>query len=510
MVTQEKNMEILELFDLLQSINQTAELAGVDPRTVKRAVGARAVGLAPETTAIRETVTGSYLDKIDEWVDKSEGKIRADVVHDKLVTMGYSGSERTTRRVVAARKTTWRRANHRIYKPWIAEPGLWLQYDFGNGPCVAGIHVVLFCAWLAWSRFRVVLPLRDKTLPSVIGALDRTFRILGSLAPTYILTDNEKTVTDRHVAGIAIRNPAMVSAATYYGVTIATCVPYDPESKGGSEKTVGIAKADLVPTAYNLRENYESFEEIEVACAETTDHFNSRVHAVTKQIPAQALDVERPLLHSIPDAPYTASFGESRSVSWSATISFRNARYSVPDTLAGTRVWVRVAGTEVVIVAGEGSAAREVARHRLVHAGQASIVDDHYRHRGRGGPLHRVPKPKSEAERAFVSLGEGAKLYLLEAGDAGVRRIEAKMAEAIALTDVHGADAVDRALGIAAMVGRFDEGDISSIVAHASASLINASFPPSGHSLSRGTAMWAGFGAPQPSTTDSRQEGMEQ
>ena len=24
---------------------------------------------------------------------------------------------------------------------------------------------VLFCAWLAWSRFRVVVPLRDKTLP---------------------------------------------------------------------------------------------------------------------------------------------------------------------------------------------------------------------------------------------------------------------------------------------------------------------------------------------------------
>ena len=59
-----------------------------------------------------------------------------------------------------------------------------------------GVKTVLFCAWLAWSRFRVVLALRDKTMPSVFAALDVTLRRVGG-APTYVLTDNEKTVTDR-------------------------------------------------------------------------------------------------------------------------------------------------------------------------------------------------------------------------------------------------------------------------------------------------------------------------
>lgn len=36
------------------------------------------------------------------------------------------------------------------------------------------------------------------------------------------------------------------------------CVPYDPESKGGSEETVKTAKADLVPTDANLPD-YTSF-----------------------------------------------------------------------------------------------------------------------------------------------------------------------------------------------------------------------------------------------------------
>ena len=34
----------------------------------------------------------------------------------------------------------------------------------------------LFCAWLAWSRFRVVVPLRDKTIASVVMAIDRALR----------------------------------------------------------------------------------------------------------------------------------------------------------------------------------------------------------------------------------------------------------------------------------------------------------------------------------------------
>jgi hypothetical protein len=53
-----------------------------------------------------------------------------------------------------------------------------VRYDFGDGPVVDGTKTVLFCAWLAWSRFRVVLALRDKTAPSVFAAPDVT---LGSV-----------------------------------------------------------------------------------------------------------------------------------------------------------------------------------------------------------------------------------------------------------------------------------------------------------------------------------------
>ena len=49
-----------------------------------------------------------------------------------------------------------------------------------------------------------------------------------------------------------MRNARMLEFGKHYGLTIATCVPADPASKGGSENTVKIAKADLVPTEANL------------------------------------------------------------------------------------------------------------------------------------------------------------------------------------------------------------------------------------------------------------------
>src|SRR3546814_2180000 len=58
--------------------------------------------------------------------------------------------------------------------PNLTEPGLWLQYDFGDGPTISGRKTTLFCAWLAWSRFRVVIPIWDKTLPTVAACLDAT------------------------------------------------------------------------------------------------------------------------------------------------------------------------------------------------------------------------------------------------------------------------------------------------------------------------------------------------
>ena len=157
-------MEILDAYDLTGSLRDAGELAGCSHHTVKQYVDRRAAGGVLGTAVERPQLIDAFLSKVEEWVERSKGKIRADVCHEKLLALGYQGSERTTRRAVAKVRSAYRAGRVRVHRPWVTEPGMWLQYDYGDGPVIDGVKTVLFVAWLAWSRFRVVIPLRDKTL----------------------------------------------------------------------------------------------------------------------------------------------------------------------------------------------------------------------------------------------------------------------------------------------------------------------------------------------------------
>lgn len=465
MKSYEEIMDILEAFDLTGSFRAAGELAGCSHHTVEAYVQRRDGGRLglPGGRVERVKLIDPFLPKLEEWVDRSCGRVRGDVAFDKLGALGFEGSDRTVRRALAVVKANYRAGRRRVYRPWITEPGMWAQWDWGQGPRVDGRQSYLWCAWLAWSRFRVVLATWDKTLPTVIGCLDRAMRAFGG-APTYWLTDNEKTVTTGHVAGIAVRNPLIVAAGHHYGVTVATCVPADPESKGGSEATVRIAKADLVPTDANLGDEYASWAELVEACEEFMVKVNSRPHRVTRRAPVEMLAEERARLHRLPEAAFTAAFGETRKVTWSSTISFGGVTYSVPHTLADDEVWVRVDGDEIVATHVSDRGATEVARHQRSTPGVPRIDESHYPPRP-AGALGRQPKATNDAEAKFLALGDGARLWLVEAAAAGTARVKVKMAEAVTLAQLHGTERVDWALGHASCFQRFADGDLASILA---------------------------------------------
>lgn len=111
-------MEILEAFDLTGSYRAAAELAGCDHHTVAHYVALREAGRSPERMRA-EKVADPFLAKIEEWVERSRGRVGADVCHRKLAAMGYGGSERTTRRAVAEAKKAWRAGHRRVYRPWL-------------------------------------------------------------------------------------------------------------------------------------------------------------------------------------------------------------------------------------------------------------------------------------------------------------------------------------------------------------------------------------------------------
>ena len=90
-------MEILEAFDATGSAHSAAVLAGVDAKTVRRYVAARDAGAPVTGPGRRPRMLDAFSPKIEEWVERSGGKVRADVVHERLLALGFAGTERTTR-----------------------------------------------------------------------------------------------------------------------------------------------------------------------------------------------------------------------------------------------------------------------------------------------------------------------------------------------------------------------------------------------------------------------------
>ena len=107
---------MLDAFDLTGSFRDAAELAGCSHHTVGRYVAARDAGGVVDRPASRPRLIDGFLPKVEEWVERSRGKIRGDVAHEKLIALGYAGSERTTRRAVAWVRVAFKAGRVRVHR----------------------------------------------------------------------------------------------------------------------------------------------------------------------------------------------------------------------------------------------------------------------------------------------------------------------------------------------------------------------------------------------------------
>jgi hypothetical protein len=260
---------------------------------------------------------------------------------------------------------------------------------------------------------------------------------------------------------------------------------------------VKVAKRDLVPTSANLLAEYAGFSELVEACVAFEVTVNARVHRETCRAPVDMLAEERARLHVLPVEAHTAALGETRSVGDDQTIRWGSVRYSTPDGHQGRQVWCRVVGEELVVVARTEGGLAEICRHQLSTPGRPQILDGHYpNHPGGNGPRTPKPKPRTAGEIAFLALGPGAERWLVEAASVGAQRIRTKMAAAVELAALVGAEQIDAALLLAATAGRFDEGALASITEHLAAGrpqleLVRAD---EAHSAQPGTSAWEVMG----------------
>ena len=83
-------MEILEAFDLTGSFRAAGRLAGCSHHTVEQWVSRRDAGLLPVPLEVaeRDKLIDPFLDKIEEWVERSRGAIARVAVGAAVVSAG--------------------------------------------------------------------------------------------------------------------------------------------------------------------------------------------------------------------------------------------------------------------------------------------------------------------------------------------------------------------------------------------------------------------------------------
>lgn len=461
-------MDVISAYRDVGSYRGAAAICGTTHKTVRRIIEAHESGNALVEKAQRVRNYDEVTDLVAGRVKATWGRISAKRLLPEARAAGYAGSARNFRRLVADAKVQWRRANPRGRRPAVWAPGETLMIDWG---VLDGVHV--FCAVLAWSRFRFVRFAADEQASTTLGLLAECFEELGGV-PKVVLADRMGCLKGAVVANVVVPTSDYVRFATHYRFRPDFCQAADPESKGMVENLVGYAKADLMVPQAPLAD----LVAVNAAAAAWCVEVNAATHSEICAVPAQRLTTERELLASLPSL--RAEFGAkptTRKVDKLSCIRFASGRYSVPNRLIGAIVTVLVDDRRLRVI--EPVTGEVLAEHTLVAPGETSIVDEHY-----GGPRpdrpRRAARPRTQAEKAFLALGPVAEAFLTGAAAAGVTKLTSEIGEILTLQAAHGAEPLLAALERAVAFSRWRAADVRSILASAGA----APTPrPAGHAL---------------------------
>jgi transposase len=244
-----ERMDVIAAYRDVGTYRGAAALCGTTHKTVRRIIEAHEAASDGAVVPVSEPRSRNYdevADLVAEKVAKTFGKISAKRLLPTARAAGYEGSDRNFRRLVAEEKRSWRQGQVRAggRRPAVWSPGEVLAIDWGE-EIVAGRKVHVFCAVLAWSRFRFVRFAADEQQSATLGMLAECFEVLGGV-PKVVLADRMGCLKGGVVANVVVAAPDYVRFATHYRFRPDFCHAADPESKGIVENLVGYAKDDLL------------------------------------------------------------------------------------------------------------------------------------------------------------------------------------------------------------------------------------------------------------------------
>jgi transposase len=291
-----------------------------------------------------------------------------------------------------------------------------------------------FVMVLCYSRLMYVEFTVSQTMEHFLAAHEHAFAAFGG-CPGRLMIDNLKSaVLSRAVGEAPVFNPLYLDFARHWGFAISPCNVAKGNEKGRVENGVGYVKKNLLNGA-----DFLDFSAVNPAAELWLANIaNVRVHGETHQRPVDRFKDEQGLLQPLNPLPYDLGRIQSQRASKQFRVALDSNHYSVPAEFASQRVTLKAYPDRVCIYHQD----KLVARHLRSYDRHQDIEDpDH--------PKALLAQRRNAREQRllvqFLSLSRHAQVYLegLEQRRMNPRHHLRKI---VALSEIHGVDAVDRAI----------------------------------------------------------------
>lgn len=412
-----------------KSIRRIAELVGVDRKTVKRVIERKQVILERQR-ASRSSLLDPYKEQIKEMLVKDPSMASTTIMH-RLREFGYMGGLSILKEMVRETKSK----SHKVREAFLRlefAPGECAQVDwceFGD-PFGDGIKIHCFVMVMCYSRMMYIEFTRSERFEDFIRCHENAFNYFEGI-PKECWYDNLATaVTDRH-GGVVRFNPRFFSYMGHHSIAPHACNPARGNEKGRVENGI-----KFIRSHFWSGRTFKDFNDLCLQSILWRDQFlNLREHRVTRRIVKNLFEsTEKPELGPINTLKFETDEVLTKVISPDFHFVFETNRYSVPWTLVGLAVTIRINEKTLKVYYHE----KYVAGHERSYLKNKVFTNPKHQY----GLLAKKPGAVSQDESRVVALkklGDGVRQYFLSLR-ASSRSLRSEMNRLLALSTVYGVE----------------------------------------------------------------------
>lgn len=409
-----------------RSIKSIARELSVDPKTVRRVVRRREVHLEIRVSK-RHSILDPFKDELVEFL-KKDSQITNTSLLNHLRSRGYTGGISILNDFMKVARGRFVRPREAFLRLEFA-PGEVAQVDWGEFGDVFGDGIKMHCfaMVLAYSRMIYVEFTRSERFEEFIRCHENAFRFFGGV-PRECWYDNLTTAVSDRMGGLVRFNARFMAYMAHHGARPHACNVARGNEKGRVEDLIKYIRMNF----WGGR-TFADFDDLTKQLFSWRNQVaNQREHRTTRRVVRILFESEESSkLLALNPAPYDTDEIFSRAVTSDFHLQYETNRYSVPWTLVGMTITVRVNNLALKVYYNE----KFICSHERSYLKNKVFTTDAHR----TGLLERKPGATRETwQLGYVkSLGHRMAEYV-ELVRQGPRSLKYELSRLVALVTVYG------------------------------------------------------------------------